>query len=159
MDTTCKVTATEEFVRRLAPTDSLDKYERFSLAQMIEEHRTGRLKKCRNPACEMTIRLAREEVGCLEVLCDTSTGGCGSLNCGFPGCWEEAHFPLDCKLVSKWQQKCNEDGGLSGWIKAGLAKAGEGTNTDGVKPCPKCGKHSGMPLLSLTVSVDKYMHA
>ena len=67
-----------------------------------------------------------------------SLGGCGCLNCAVPGCWEEAHFPLDCKRVPDWQRKCNEDGGLSGWIKAGLAAAGEGQNTDGVKACPKC---------------------
>eukprot|EP01043_Picozoa_sp_COSAG02_P018066 COSAG02_NODE_833_length_16656_cov_42.746814_4_plen_155_part_00 len=139
MDTTCKVTVTEQFVRQLAPAESLAKYERFSLAKMVEEHRTGMLKKCRNPVCEMTIQLTRTEVGCLEVFCDGSLGGCGCLNCGAPGCWEEAHFPLDCKQVPEWQRKCNEDGGLSGWIKAGLAKAGEGQNTDGVKPCPKCG--------------------
>ena len=57
------------------------------------------------------------------------------------GCWEEAHFPLECKQVPKWNEKCKEDGGLSGWIKAGIAKAGEGKNTDGVKPCPNCGAY------------------
>eukprot|EP01046_Picozoa_sp_COSAG06_P027350 COSAG06_NODE_2410_length_6922_cov_2.585813_3_plen_215_part_00 len=138
MDTTCKVSVTESFVRRLASEASVAKFERFSLAKMIEEHRTGMLKKCRNPGCEMTIRVTRPEVGCLEVLCDSSLGGCGCLNCAVPGCWEEAHFPLDCKRVPDWQRKCNEDGGLSGWIKAGLAAAGEGQNTDGVKACPKC---------------------
>lgn len=129
------------------------------------------MKKCRSPSCEQTIMLNRSELGCLEVLCDATlgahfpfvsvtvngriwpfscifirkpngmTGGCGCLNCAVPGCWEESHFPLDCEKIPKWQRKCKEDGGLSGWIKAGLAKAGEGENTDGVKACPKCGTY------------------
>ena len=49
MDTTCKVSVTESFVRRLASEASVAKFERFSLAKMIEEHRTGMLKKCRAP--------------------------------------------------------------------------------------------------------------
>jgi ariadne-1 len=35
MDTTCAVDVTEAFVRKLAPAEALDKYERFALAQMM----------------------------------------------------------------------------------------------------------------------------
>ena len=47
MDTTCKVAVSENMIRKLAPASALDKFQRFSLAQMIEEH--GLLKKCRTP--------------------------------------------------------------------------------------------------------------
>ena len=47
MDTTCKVAVSERMIRKLAPASALDKFQRFSLAHMIEEH--GLLKKCRTP--------------------------------------------------------------------------------------------------------------
>ena len=126
----------------LAPPAVATKYSRFSARTFVQNH--PRLKDCCNPKCDLTIRICAEmQVGGVaqtELHCDSSLGGCGTMNCGQPGCYEEAHFPCACRLVPKWMAKCDADGGLFAWI-ADNSIAGNGQNTDGVKPCPSCGVH------------------
>lgn len=105
MDNDCKVVLADEFIAALAPPQLHSKIKRFSLAEFVEEHPL--LKKCRNPECTMTLRICDGEQRD-ELPCDNSQGGCGNLNCGHTGCWEECHFPCPCKNVRQWHQKCDQ---------------------------------------------------
>jgi hypothetical protein len=102
-------------VAALAPAPVLAKFSRFAMADFCAEH--PELKKCCHPSCGITIRM--KEAGRPEVLCDPTHGGCGTVNCGVAGCWQEAHFPCECSHVSKWMQKCEADGGLFAWLDDG----------------------------------------
>lgn len=129
MEDGCSSTLEQQTVVVLAPPSVAAKFSRFSAKNFVQSH--GSLKGCCNPKCELTIKM--HAAGQTEVCCDPSLGGCDTVNCAETGCGVEAHFPCACNMVSKWMAKCDSDGGLFSWI-AENSIAGNGQNTDGIKP-------------------------
>jgi hypothetical protein len=75
MDVGCSAVLADDFIAALASPALQTKLARFAVAEFIEENPL--VKKCRNPACAMSIRLCyigeRD-----EVVCDEALGGCGA---------------------------------------------------------------------------------
>ncbi|CAE8721383.1 unnamed protein product [Polarella glacialis] len=75
---------------------------------------TGRGQSCGRAACEPSGGARGSEVSCL----------CGTRWCF--GCGADAHLPVSCDTVKKWEDKNKDSAGDASWIKAHA------------KLCPKC---------------------
>jgi hypothetical protein len=117
----CSVVLSDSMVSVLAPPSVSEKLIRFAMATFTEQ--CSLLKKCRNPDCEFTIKMASlfdQDISCKA---------CDFLNCAKPGCWEESHFPTSCLHVKEWEDMCKGDGGLMVYLREQRKLAGHGTNT------------------------------
>jgi ariadne-1 len=94
----------------------LERYHRFQAESFVDDSR-GRARWCPGQGCG---RAALEPcMGMREVECT-----CGTTWCF--GCGTDAHLPVSCDIVKKWEEKSRDEGQDTAWIRV---------NT---KLCPKC---------------------
>lgn len=119
LDLRCPAPGCNEAVRPSAVTSLvtgpvLERYRRFAAESLIDDGRGG---WCPGQECGRASEeppMGRKEVHCR----------CGTLWCF--GCRTDAHLPVACEVVRKWEDKNRNEGGDATWIKV---------NT---KFCPKC---------------------
>uniref|UniRef100_A0A7S0ABC2 RBR-type E3 ubiquitin transferase n=1 Tax=Pyrodinium bahamense TaxID=73915 RepID=A0A7S0ABC2_9DINO len=100
----------------LGPGAALERYRRFLAESLVDDSR-GRLRWCPGQGCG---RAAEEPAtGRREVACP-----CGVVWCF--GCGTDAHLPVSCETVRRWESKNRDEGGDATWIRV---------NT---KFCPRC---------------------
>jgi ariadne-1 len=144
MEMGCKQTVDEAMVTVLTPPSVAAKFTQFAMATFIEE--CPALKKCRNPGCELTIKMAPGGAEHQDIVCDIAQGGCGWMSCGAPGCWAEAHYPCSCEHAKKWEElqgKSDPDGGsIHDYLDQRLREAATGNSSRmiGIRPCPRCSR-------------------
>lgn len=110
----CMEVVTPQLFRTMPPPDVSERYERFVQHSFVNINRT--MSWCPAAGCANSF-MARGPVA--NVKCP-----CGMQSCF--KCSSEAHQPIDCAGLLKWQQKCNNESETVNWILA---------NT---KKCPKC---------------------
>mmetsp|Transcript_28250 Transcript_28250/g.65338 ORF Transcript_28250/g.65338 Transcript_28250/m.65338 type:complete len:508 (+) Transcript_28250:70-1593(+) len=91
------------------------RYERFMIESLVDDSH-GRRRWCPGQHCG---RAADEPLDAREVSCY-----CGIVWCY--SCSTDAHLPVSCEIVKKWEEKNRDEEGDATWIRV---------NT---KPCPKC---------------------
>ncbi|KAJ2833148.1 hypothetical protein GGI24_000956 [Coemansia furcata] len=101
--------------------DMLSKYESNLSRSFVKSATT--LTWCPAPGCEYAIECLVPR-SAMDTTIPTVHCKCGKSFCF--GCKVDAHVPVPCSLVKKWQKKCEDDSETSHWIKV---------NT---KDCPKC---------------------
>jgi len=94
---------------------ALERYNRFMAESLVDDSK-GRRRWCPGQGCG---RAAEEPESGREVGC-----ACGMVWCF--GCGTDAHLPVSCETVHKWESKNRDSSGDATWIKV---------NT---KLCPKC---------------------
>jgi len=100
----------------LGPGQALDRYSRFLAESLVDESK-GRRRWCPGQHCGRAaedISGSKREVNC----------PCGMVWCF--GCGTDAHLPVSCETVRRWEGKNRDEGGDATWIRV---------NT---KLCPKC---------------------
>ena len=113
-ESSCSLIVSEDMFKALLPQRLYDRYKRFVVNSYIDRGRN--VKWCPRAGCEYACEYPKNKAR--DVRC----------NCGFAWCFKcglEAHSPLDCETLAKWNAK-NNSGDDSAWIKA---------NT---KTCPHC---------------------
>jgi len=96
--------------------EALDRYSRFRSMSLVDDSR-GRARWCPGQGCSCSA--SEPPAGVREVEC-----ACGTMWCF--GCGTDAHLPVSCETVQKWEEKNRDEGEDSTWIRV---------NT---KLCPKC---------------------
>jgi len=121
LDLRCIAPGCNEAVRpstfcRLVSGDELERYERFATESLIDDSR-GRARWCPGQNCG---RAAPEPAsGEREIICPCGTTWC--FDCG-----TDAHLPVPCETVKRWEEKDRVEAADRMWIKL---------NT---KMCPTC---------------------
>lgn len=117
-DQQCRVLVSQALFKQLLEKELYRKYEGFSVSEFVEAQERL-LKYCQGPGCESFIEKktshAIRDVQCTE--CETEF----CFQCG-----NEAHTPIDCRLLQQWKDRMNSSDDSTAWIKL---------NT---KNCPKC---------------------
>lgn len=112
----CGVAVGEDMINVLATPEDKEKYGRYLRRSFIENSRKRRW--CPAPGCNNAVEFT---VGCgsNDVLCDCSHSFCWK-------CMGEAHWPVDCNIVSSWFfQICADSENMNRiFVKE--------------KPCPAC---------------------
>ncbi|EOD31044.1 hypothetical protein EMIHUDRAFT_415290, partial [Emiliania huxleyi CCMP1516] len=97
---------------------SYAKFARFAQRQFVDD--SPLLKWCPAPGCDFVIKvrdLSRTECAC----------ACGMTFCF--QCSREAHAPLLCETLTRWEDKVKDDSATGQWMSANA------------KRCPKCHMH------------------
>lgn len=110
----CNEAVTEATVAAMARKEDAVVYDQHVLRQFV--HIAKSMAWCPAPDCPNAF-VSRGYVG--DVVCE-----CGMKFCF--RCGSEAHQPVDCVMLEKWLEKCNNESETANWILA---------NT---KKCPKC---------------------
>ena len=113
-ESTCGLIVSEDLFRALLPSRLFERYHRFMVNSYID--RGQNVKWCPRPGCEYACEYPKNRAR--DVVCVCGYSWC--FKCGL-----EAHSPLDCETVAKWNAK-NSSTDDTEWIKA---------NT---KTCPSC---------------------
>mmetsp|Transcript_896 Transcript_896/g.3259 ORF Transcript_896/g.3259 Transcript_896/m.3259 type:complete len:534 (-) Transcript_896:162-1763(-) len=113
----CTNLVCEEHWEAMASPDTLGRYREFEMRSYVEQNR--RVKWCPAPGCQFAVECAAAESTPTDVTCRCGNSFCWS-------CMEEAHRPVDCDTVRKWNVKNSAESGNVSWILANS------------KPCPQC---------------------
>jgi len=115
----CTELVTEEEVEQAAP-ELLSKYRSFQVKSFVERSKDSRW--CPGRGCERiaVFSRSRSSQGATPACCDK----CSMRFC--MRCGEEAHAPISCHDLAKWNLKCQDESETANWILV---------NT---KSCPKC---------------------
>eukprot|EP00928_Gymnodinium_smaydae_P006462 TRINITY_DN12291_c0_g1_i3.p1 TRINITY_DN12291_c0_g1~~TRINITY_DN12291_c0_g1_i3.p1 ORF type:complete len:528 (+),score=111.05 TRINITY_DN12291_c0_g1_i3:36-1586(+) len=105
-------------VEALLTGRDLERYKRFWCESLVDDSH-GRVRWCPGQECGRAAAEPPSDAAGGEVECP-----CGLLWCF--GCGTDAHLPVACDTVSKWQSKNRDEGEDATWIRV---------NT---KLCPKC---------------------
>eukprot|EP00927_Polykrikos_kofoidii_P079530 TRINITY_DN76305_c0_g1_i1.p1 TRINITY_DN76305_c0_g1~~TRINITY_DN76305_c0_g1_i1.p1 ORF type:complete len:533 (+),score=93.66 TRINITY_DN76305_c0_g1_i1:50-1600(+) len=112
----CNEALRRENFQKLLVGDALERFGRFAAESLVDDSR-GRARWCPSQGCGRATR--QPPSGDTEVRC----------SCGFTWCFAcgtDAHLPVSCDTVRKWEEKNRNEAEDATWIKV---------NT---KPCPKC---------------------
>ena len=124
-DQKCGNIVPQRLFKQLLSRDDYKKFSQFFRNSFVEINK--RIKYCPGKDCSKVFESTLGEV--VDIAC-----GCGTSVCF--GCDQEAHKPIDCKTLKKWND-----------IIASGAGVGDSWIAMNTKPCPKCGvrieKNSG----------------
>jgi len=113
-ESSCDLVVSENMFKALLSQRLFDRYKRFVVNSYIDRGRN--VKWCPRAGCEYACEYPKNRARDVVCLC----GYAWCFKCGL-----EAHSPLDCETLTKWNAK-NSSSDDSAWIKA---------NT---KTCPRC---------------------
>ena len=116
MEPKCLCTIMPSDVKKMCGEELFKKFEEKLAAITVSVSKS--VRRCINPQCNLSLGI--ESVG----LCNVATCKCGTRICW--KCGAEAHAPLSCENISKWNDTA----------KVGSTKQWAMSNT---KPCGKCG--------------------
>lgn len=115
----CHQVLSDILIQRLVSKEMWSKYARFQASTFVDTNPD--MKWCPAPACGNAVHKSQTEFeGKNEV---------ARCTCGFKFCFKcmkDAHTPVDCETVIKWEKKCNDDAETASWM------------AQNTKPCPKC---------------------
>ena len=116
----CNAVVDRDSIDLFAKKNDKERYSQYLIRSYIESNK--KYKWCPGADCEYAIELC-EGGGdeCYDVCCHCNNGFCWN-------CMDDAHRPVDCETVAKWQLKNSSEAHNTAWMLI---------NT---KPCPKCGK-------------------
>ncbi|KAI3995478.1 hypothetical protein MKX01_029227 [Papaver californicum] len=115
-DPPCNAAVCQDIVHRFICDEGKKKYSGYFLRSYIEDNRS--IKWCPGPGCGSAIQFVDDSENC-DITCECSHSFCWN-------CTEEAHHPVECSTVEKWNFKNTNEGDNIIWI---LAHS---------KPCPQC---------------------
>ncbi|KAI3865341.1 hypothetical protein MKW92_016200 [Papaver armeniacum] len=115
-DPSCNAAVGEDMVDSLVCKASKEKYSGFLFRSYVEVSK--KRKWCPAPGCSSAIQFSVGSENC-DVTCKCTYSFCWS-------CIEEAHRPVDCSTIAKWNLKNSNESENLTWILANS------------KPCPKC---------------------
>ncbi|XP_062099424.1 probable E3 ubiquitin-protein ligase ARI8 [Humulus lupulus] len=123
-DPSCSAAVGEDMIGMLIMDNSTKlKYSRYLLRSYVEDsYRRRKIKWCPAPDCDYAVDF-------FDFIGNCRTGFDVHCRCSFNFCWncnEEAHRPVDCDTVAKWNMKNKDESENANWILV---------NT---KSCPQC---------------------
>ncbi|TVU23613.1 hypothetical protein EJB05_25988, partial [Eragrostis curvula] len=116
----CRAPVARELVEAAAPAADRARYAAFAVRSYVEDS-GGRIKWWPAPGCTHAVELDSGEAGAAEPDVACSCGHSFCFRCG-----EEAHRPVTCETVRRWQAKNSSNAETANWVLA---------NT---KHCPRC---------------------
>ncbi|KAI3834648.1 hypothetical protein MKX03_005988 [Papaver bracteatum] len=114
----------QDMVYKLVCEDGKKKYSDYLLRSYIEDNKSRKWKWCPGPGCGLAIQF--EHDGDFKFDSENCDVNCECTHCFCWNCTEEAHHPVECSTVKKWNIKNTNEGENVTWI---LAHS---------KPCPNC---------------------
>ncbi|PON70170.1 E3 ubiquitin ligase RBR family [Parasponia andersonii] len=123
-DPSCAAAVGDDMIGTLTMDNSVKlKYARYLLRSYVEDsYRRRKIKWCPAPGCDYAVDF-------FDFVGNYRRGFDVYCRCSFNFCWncnEEAHRPVDCDTVAKWNMKNKDESENANWILV---------NT---KPCPQC---------------------
>ncbi|KAK9989329.1 hypothetical protein SO802_029568 [Lithocarpus litseifolius] len=116
----CNAVVDRDSIDLFAKKEDKERYLQYLIRSYIESNK--RYKWCPGADCEYTVEFCEGgDDECYDVCCHCNNGFCWN-------CMDDAHRPVDCETVAKWQLKNSSEAENTAWLLV---------NT---KPCPKCGK-------------------
>ncbi|XP_026420537.1 probable E3 ubiquitin-protein ligase ARI8 [Papaver somniferum] len=115
-DPDCNAAVCQDMVYKLVSNDDKKKYSDYLLISYIEDNRS--MKWCPGPGCGSAIQLVHDTEN-YDVTCE----------CTFSFCWnctQEAHHPVECSTVEKWNIKNNSEAGYAAGKQGFLVAARQG---------------------------------
>ncbi len=104
----CTVLVEPHLAQALLDAEAYAKFARFAQKQFVDDN--PYLKWCPAVGCEKVIKVS--DIGsCSETACT-----CGMLFCF--ACSREAHFPLSCATLTRWEDKNASDSSTGQWFQA-----------------------------------------
>lgn len=135
-ESSCNEAITEEEIETYAP-ELLQKFQTFQLKNYIEVN--SKTRWCPGKGCE--------QVACAQGVVDEDVAHCESCLVSFCfACGKEPHKPCGCKLLTHWEDKCQNDSETANWMTA---------NT---KNCPMCSTRIQKDGGCMFVSCSKCKH-
>ena len=116
----CNAVVDRDSIDLFAKTEDKERYSQYLIRFYIESNK--KYKWCPSADCVYAMEFCEGgDEECYDVCCHCNNGFCWN-------CMDDAHRPVDCETVAKWQLKNSSEAENTAWLLV---------NT---KPCPKCGK-------------------
>eukprot|EP01111_Echinosteliopsis_oligospora_P005800 TRINITY_DN1948_c0_g1_i1.p1 TRINITY_DN1948_c0_g1~~TRINITY_DN1948_c0_g1_i1.p1 ORF type:complete len:560 (+),score=110.51 TRINITY_DN1948_c0_g1_i1:175-1854(+) len=112
----CNIKADDQFIQKIVPPITFDKYARFVTTNFVQEN--DRVRWCPTPGCNNAISFDQ-----------SSESNIVECSCGYRFCFRchrEAHAPANCDHMKTWEQKCQDDSETFNWKSVNC------------RECPKC---------------------
>ncbi|KAI3917588.1 hypothetical protein MKW98_021350 [Papaver atlanticum] len=123
-DPPCNAAVSQDMVYKLVCDEGKKKYSGYLLRSYIEDNKSSKWKWCPGQGCGSAIQF--EHDGDFKFDSENCDVHCECTHCFCWNCTEEAHHPVECSTVEKWNIKNTNEGENMTWI---LAHS---------KPCPNC---------------------